>query len=383
MSLDTILPAAADERLKAGILDARERTIRFLDGLAEPAVAPHAHRFSPAHDPARWPGMRLPGTYNAVQCLALIGALPEAGRAETAEWLESHRRADGIFRLSGMTDDAVHKRPDLADTWAYIDFHVTNYTLGAIEMLDPARAPVLDFVRPYFEAARLDAWLARRDWGDPWQEGNNLVNLASFLLLAVRFGDADDARRAEGALSHLLARLEATQDPATGFWGDDQTSETGLLHAMAGAMHVFHLWYLKGRPLPHQAEAARYTLTLPMDRPVSACIDVDMVDLLYHAAAALPALRPAVDAALREKLAALLAAQNPDGGFADVAEGTLRFDGWVRGYSEPQGGSNTFATWFRWIAIAMCADFLWPGWQPWRFRGMIGIGYARSAAVAP
>ncbi len=379
---DAVVRGTEDDRLKAGILEARERTVRWLGTLAEPKVAPHAHRFSPAHDPARWPGMLLPGTYNAVHCLALLGALPEAGRAETVAWLERHRRPDGIFRVPGMADDAVYKRPDLADTWAYIDFHVTNYTLGAIEMLDPARAPELAFARPYLDTARLDAWLARRDWSDPWQEGNNLVNLASFLLLIARFGDPADTRRAETAIDHLLARLEAAQNPATGFWGDDQTSEIGLLHAMAGAMHAFHLWYVLGRPLPHQAEATAYTLTLPTGRTISACIDVDMADLLTHAAATLTDQRAPIEAALRQKLAALLAAQNADGGFADIDAGTLRFDGWVRGYEEPQGISNTFATWFRWIAIAMIADLLWPRWHPWRFRRMIGIGYARTTRLA-
>ena len=47
----------------------------------------------------------------------------------------------------------------------------------------------------------------------------------------------------------------------------------------------------------------------------------------------------------------------------------------MRGYEEPQGLSNTFATWFRWIAIAMIADHLWPGWRDWNFLRMIGIGY--------
>ena len=72
---------------------------------------------------------------------------------------------------------------------------------------------------------------------------------------------------------------------------------------------------------------------------------------------------------------AILDDQNPDGGFADVRTGTRRQDGWVRGYEEPQGLSNTFATWFRWIAIAMIADCLWPGRWRWNFRRMIGIGY--------
>jgi hypothetical protein len=56
-----------------------------------------------------------------------------------------------------------------------------------------------------------------------------------------------------------------------------------------------------------------------------------------------------------------------------------RQDGWVKGYEEPQGLSNTFSTWFRWIAIAMICNCLWPRWQPfaggWKFRQMTGIGY--------
>jgi len=71
----------------------------------------------------------------------------------------------------------------------------------------------------------------------------------------------------------------------------------------------------------------------------------------------------------------LLNFQNEDGGFADEAAGIRRQDGWVRGYAEPQGISNTFSTWFRWIAIAMCADVLWPGRWNWRFRRMVGVGY--------
>jgi hypothetical protein len=78
---------------------------------------------------------------------------------------------------------------------------------------------------------------------------------------------------------------------------------------------------------------------------------------------------------LRGKLEALLAFQNDDGGFADERTGIRHQDGWVRGYAEAQGISNTFSTWFRWIAIAMIADILWPGLREWRFRYMVGVGY--------
>jgi hypothetical protein len=85
--------------------------------------------------------------------------------------------------------------------------------------------------------------------------------------------------------------------------------------------------------------------------------------------------RDEIEAWLRALLPELLAFQNADGGFVDVREGVRRQDGWVRGYEEPQGLSNTFATWFRWIAVALIAEQLWPRRWPWRFRRMVGIGY--------
>jgi hypothetical protein len=139
-------------------------------------------------------------------------------------------------------------------------------------------------------------------------------------------------------------------------------------------MHNYHLWYATGRPLPHQDKAVDWSLARP-PRIHSACIDVDLVDLLVHAHQLIDHRRADIVAWLRALLPELLAFQNADGGFADVRSGVRRQDGWVRGYEEPQGLSNTFATWFRWIAIAMIADLLWPAHWPWRFRRMVGIGY--------
>ena len=139
-------------------------------------------------------------------------------------------------------------------------------------------------------------------------------------------------------------------------------------------MHNFHLWYVTGRPLPYQDKAVDYALAQPAAVD-SACIDVDLVDLIVHGLMLTGHRREDCLAWLRTLLPRLLAIQNPDGGFPDVREGVRRQDGWVNGYAEPQGLSNTFATWFRWIAIAMICDVLWPGWRPWRFRHMAGIGY--------
>lgn len=367
------------ERIEA----ARRRTLAWLDAMQAPGEPRGVSRISAAHDQARWPGVLLPGTYNAVLCRALIGGLEgfaPSERTALVAWLERARLPDGRFRVEGMTDDAVFKKPDPAETWRYIDFHVTNYTLGAIEMLDPARAPTLDFARPYLDRRGLLAWLGERDLRDPWQEGNNIVNLASFLLLLERFERARHGDAVAAALETLFAWHDRLQEPTTGFWGVGQLSDpTRLLHAFAGSMHNFHIWYARGRGLPFHACAVDYCLTLP-PRIDSACIDVDATDVLVHGHALLDHRRPEIETWCARMLEALLDVQEADGGFCDVRVGVRRQDGWVRGYEEPQGLSNTFATWFRWIAIAMIADLFWPGRWPWRFRRMIGIGYRRPAA---
>jgi hypothetical protein len=377
---------AADAPLQAGIAQARARTLAWLASLQAPGQPAGVLRISGAHDPLRWPGMLLPGTYNGTIARALLGDLPppqSAASQALARWLLAQRRADGVFRIRGMDDASVFKKPDLAETWGYIDFHVTNYTLGAIDSLAPGHTPLLDFARPLLETQQLKAWLAERDLRDPWLEGNNIVNLGSFLLLLQQHGPLADQGAAGAALQTVFDWHDRLQEPTTGFWGVGQhASAQQLLHAMAGSMHNYHLWYATGRRLPYQDRAVDYCLTQP-PRIHSACIDVDLVDLLVHAHWQIDHRRGEIRRWLRALLPELLAFQSADGGFADVRDGPgvppRRQDGWVKGYAEPQGLSNTFATWFRWVAIAMIAECLWPGWSPsgspWQFRRMVGIGY--------
>ena len=77
------------------------------------------------------------------------------------------------------------------------------------------------------------------------------------------------------------------------------------------------------------------------------------------------------------KLGQILDFQNEDGGFPDVLAGERGFDGWTA-YREPQGISNTFATFFDAPTMAMCACVLFPETKAsWRFRPGIGMGYFR------
>ena len=370
-----------DGPLQAQVDAALERTLAWFATMQMPAAPRGVTRISAAHDPNRWPGVLLPGTYNAVLGLSLIGALDDftqTERDELAQWLILHRRSDGVFRIPGMHDDEVFKKADPGETWRYIDFHVSNYSLGALQCLQPDEPPVLAFAQPWLDPLVLKAWLAERDLRDPWQEGNNIVNLGGFLMLMARHGDPSVRANVAKCLAILFDWHDRLQEPATGFWGVGQLCDPlRALHAMAGSMHNFHLWYDLGRPLPYHDKAVDYALAQP-PRIHSACIDVDLVDLLVHGHDFIGHRRGDIHAWLRALLPELLAFQNGDGGFADTREGVRLQDGWVRGYQEPQGLSNTFATWFRWITMAMIDDCLWPGRRVWRFRRMVGIGYRKT-----
>jgi hypothetical protein len=332
-----------------------------------------AFRTSCAHDPAAWPGVLLPGTYDALMALALTGGiarLSAAERARTIAFLHRFRRADGSFHIPEQRPEDTRKRPEREETDRYIAFHLTNYALGALEALGDDAPPIVDFARPFLDPLRVDAWLARRDLRDPWLEGNNIVNLASFLLLF----RGDDAARARTGLARMIDWHRFNQEPSTGFWGVGQGEPRQHLHAMAGATHNFHLFYALGQPIPHAEPIVDYCLSLPVAAQ-SACIDADAVDILANFHALADHRRGDIRAWLAAKLEALLDFQNPDGGFADVPDGLRRLDGWVNGYSEPQGLSNAFATFFRLIAIAMIATTIAPTLRRWRFRRMLGIGY--------
>jgi hypothetical protein len=356
----------------AQIEAARLATLDFLTSLQVEGLPKGVCRISQVQDATKWPGMNLPGTYNAVLCRDLIGGMDTIDRHGVRDWLLSHRRPDGVFKVPGMHDADVFKRAEPGETWRYIDWHVSNYTLGALDALDPTHTPLLSFAEPYLDRITLKAWLADRDLRDPWLEGNNIVNLASFLL-ALRENPTHRAR-AEAELEILFAWHDYHQEPGTGFWGVGQDDARGRLHAMAGSMHNYHIWYITGRRLPYQQRAVDYALSR---KPgiVSACIDVDLVDLLVHAHDQIDYRRAEIRDWLARQLPALLAFQREDGGFADETTGLRRQDGWVSGYSEPQGISNSFSTWFRWIAIAEIADLFWPGQFPWQFRRGIGVGF--------
>ena len=315
--------------------------------------------------------MRLPATYNGWHCLNLMRAdYPSRGaRDEAVRFVNSHQSKDGFYRVPGMKNDAVYKRHSLDYTWEYINFHVTNYAMGMVVALGASPPQTLSFISNYDTPDGFERWKNERLWDDPWLEGNSVVNLGSFY----------DYRNITGRYRDLVRLMDELQDSETGFYGDDCTSTPrARLFAMAGATHVYHLYFREGRLPPAYDRIIDATLgiaTGQLEGVTTACLDIDVVDTLAHHSQA-NYRRGEVEAFLDRKLRALLDFQNDDGGFADELSGTRRFDGWPGGYSEPQGISNCFATWFRIATIGMIEWVLFPESRGhWSFRNTLGMGY--------
>ena len=304
--------------------------------------------------PVHTPGMRLPATYNAVSCLRLIAA-DLTNTERTADFLNDFQTESGAYRIPEMKAENLYY-PD----FEYDDFHVTNYVLSALEGIGKPRNQ-FHFLDDYNTPEKLSAWLARRDMTRPWTEGNYIVNLASFYEYTERYD-----------LFEQLYLWHLDNQDEHGYWHNPATDD--LTSAMAGAAHNFHLFYKLNKPVPRYRRIIDHCLSIPNDIS-SACIDVDIADILAHFMA-YGYRTEEIRAYLSKKMDDLLGIQQEDGGFYDVTSGVRLFDGWSV-YQEPQGLSNCFATWFRMIAIGFCAEVLYPGAFAWRFRQGIGIGYRK------
>lgn len=366
-----------DNLLQERILAAKDKSLLWLKSMQLQNATPGVLRVSERHQAEQWPQMLLPGTYDGTMARALLGDdIPE--KKALADWILRHQREDGYFELPGLNWSETWKGPDANKTRQYMRFHATNYCMGALEVLDQLNRLELPFIKPYLDPQYFWAWLAQRDMRDPWLEGNNIVNIGSFLLLEKQ---RDPQGPAAQRLQDMIFWHNQQSEPYSGFWGPGQQfSQEALLFALCGATHNLHVFYALEEDIPNFNQSMSRCLEQPLAIR-SSCIDVDIIDILAHGYTRCPHRRDEIEHWLRRMLVALLDFQNADGGFPDTLLGERGYDGWVKGYKEPQGYSNTFATWFRWIAIAMIAQVLWPQWQNWRFRKTIGIGYFKAPSL--
>lgn len=355
--------------------DMKARVVSWLETMEYGADYTGVYKPSSFYDTNPVSGILLASTYNAINLNTLIGTynnLEKSVEEEISQFINQFQDDDGYYRISMMKENEVFKTVSPKDTWDYILYHTTNYAMGALCNIGSMPKKDFQFMKPFMSNEYLKEWLDKRDMTDPWLEGNNIVNLASFYAYLNDFCDIDTM----DYMRTLLKWHNDNIDNKTGFWGTNHPIKpASLLYGMAGAAHNYHIYYYLNEEIPYNKKVIDYCIDYAKDGIKSACLDVDVVDILVNFIK-YDYRKDEILNTLHMLLLKLLDFQNSDGGFSDITEGIRRFDGWVRGYWEPQGISNAFATWFRVSTIAMIQVALdSKKTENWKFRNTLGIGY--------
>lgn len=347
---------------------AKKKTIDWFKKVEYKQEGFGVYRCSEFHDTDIFKGELLHGTYDALNCLYLLGQLNDLTtdqKNNIDRFINSFQLENGVYRNPDMKPHQVFKTMDKDYTWEYIDFHVTNYCMGALSNLAIKPKYKFSFIDKYNSTKSINEWLQKRNMSDAWLEGNNFVNLASFFI-----------EKSKDIIDIIIKWHEDNQDPATGYWGTNlEKNPSSILYGMAGAAHNYHIYTYFDLPIKYHENIIDYCIEFANKGLTSACLDVDVIDILCNMIGFGYRVFD-IKNTLEQKVIELLDFQNEDGGFCDLREGIRRQDGWVAGYFEPQGLSNTFATWFRWVTIAMSMCCLFEEQKDlWNFRNTIGIGY--------
>lgn len=349
--------------LLARIYIARERAGNFFEGL----YTETGYKYTATHNAERYPAATLYGTWSVVLASQLIGRLNEWSvdhRKWTIARLLDHRRKDRAF-----LGTELHSRPN-SKSFEYLILHCTNYAHGAALCLEPD----FDFETPYLhrflDAVVLSQWLDGRSFLRPWEEGNNIVNVASYLALCHEHGEP----RALARLEQMLEWHRKHQNPKTGgFDNFESPAKRHHLQALAGAVHNFHLHSYLAEPFGCEQVIANTVTDFLFTGPLTACLSIDFVELAIRTLPFSSTPQRSVWG-LIEHAEALLKYQREDGGWLENATPSPTK---AAGFKDTVASSCSYATWFRLASLGMIAiAVLGDTRGNWNFRQTLGMGYA-------
>jgi len=131
--------------------------------------------------------------------------------------------------------------------------HAFCHATGALNMLGGKHAWEPRFLEPYRREKEIDAWLDKIDWVHAWGASHDIWG-AGFPLMASPDTPPSWKKR-------VFGWLDEEADPTTGFWSKGtppKSSQEGL----GGAFHIWPLYGMEGKPLPHEDEVAESILQL-------------------------------------------------------------------------------------------------------------------------
>lgn len=310
-----------------------------------------------------------------------LDALTTTQRQEWIDYLQAHQDDDGLFRDPLIFGQGWYKDDP---EWCGRR-HLTCHVITALTCLGAVAAKPLVCLEPFYNKAKLVAWLDQRDWSRADFVGNEVLNIGTLLQYARDFQKEPRAAEAMRIMLDWLAQHHL--DPSNGLWGNfDLATGTGLSRGVMGAYHFWLLFFYDRVPVPHTEAAVNHVLRTQGGKDdgfgqgvhgprSSACEDIDSIDPLARLIG-VSNRRDDIRKALLRAEDHVWKQQNADGGFT-----------WIRGtkfeyghplLSAPVDGSGMFPTWFRTLSLAYLGRALpesRTGSFDWHFSNCPGIQF--------
>lgn len=343
----------------------REKVLAWLDRQHVPHGTIGSYRMSEKIAPTM-----LSACY-AARIKQLAGSLRSLSPAKLSDWVKDINSAQDP--RTGWYDDPKLPRAvrnELAKSEQEREATLLSYTYEALTLIESLggrpRHP-LHFLEQYEDLEDLRKWLESRNWKTK-QSGCDILYLA---FPHVSSGFPNVKRFRSPWVAALFEWLEERQDPETGYWGT--VSRAPLQSAFTAAFHIFHLYFVSGRPVRFVERIIDTTLSLqredghvggPVNFPhetAGICADLDFAHVLVNLAIRCDYRRGDIVAACRKLVRATLECLNPDGGFCDRRDASTflsptytRFPTWQM----EAGQSSLMATLFRFATVLVCAVLL-------------------------
>lgn len=319
------------------------------------------------HDYNLYPSAILYGTWSVAFLKKLLLGNTWANEEEKnfiLKCINTERLANGLFYPKSLDKVKYPKSKE------YMYLHCYNYAAGAALEINSDydfQSGYMDF---FLNNDNLQRWLDQRSLERPWEESNNIVNVASYLALCKDKGN----NKGEECLYQMLEWHNKVQNPKTGGFEIFNLSRKNVLQAMAGAVHNFHIHHYLKQPLNYEEVIGKNVIPYLFEGSLTACLSIDFVELACRSIKFME--NPyELEQALIYHLHSLIKYQNADGGWFENE--TASRPTTANGMKEDVASSNSYATWFRLCSIGMIMITLFDD-DPknWNFRKTLGMGYA-------
>lgn len=273
-----------------------------------------------------------------------------------ADYLNSFQRVDGFFEDKDISDCNLVS----GYTRERALLHRSRHILFALTALGNKPRYKFSFIEDKLKPKSMENWMHSLDLSNFWDSGNKIMDLALFLTYEAK---VNSSPKAAEAINLLLDICDRNTNPYTGY---HDLGKSDLRSAMAGAMHIYPIYFLWGRKPKYPEKIIKTTLSLQQPDGFFSyetgtcgedCLDYDAANILVNFSFVTDYYHEEILCVLKKLIEAMPECKNPDGGFCcNRRNESYRFGTITT--EVPNGGSSLWSTYSRILTIAMAMKLL-------------------------